>query len=337
MRLILLGPPGAGKGTQAKRLVEQYGIPHLSTGDMLRAAIRAGTTGRPASQGHHGARGAGSRRYGRAIVADRIAEPDASKGFILDGFPRTVPQARALDKMLAEKGLKLDAVIELRVDEDILLKRIELRIADSRNAGRRVALGRQSRSLEAARAGLSRPGSARSSPTMPCRARCGRSTAWALIPAVSAAIDRALSKKAPARKAPSMEVASARAKEGSSKQAASRQAASMDAVQDARKTGGKPTGVKAATKPVVSRGKSAAFKPTAPKSSARRKTAAKAAARRAVAKTPTPQIPCQERLTTAEESPNNPGIQSEIVATMPDPSRTGPASCYRLRSGLSPG
>ena len=135
MRLILLGPPGAGKGTQAQRLVATHGLVQLSTGDMLRAAVNAGTP--------VGLRAKELMARGElvpddvvvAIVSDRIDEPDARKGFILDGFPRTVPQAHALDRMLREKGLKLDAVIELKVDEGILLKRIERRIAETKARG----------------------------------------------------------------------------------------------------------------------------------------------------------------------------------------------------------
>ena len=130
MRLILLGPPGAGKGTQASNLVEKFGIVQLSTGDMLRAATAAGTP-----VGLHAkeimARGElVPDDIVVEIVADRISQPDAHNGFILDGFPRTVPQSEALDRMLHQKKLDLDEVIELKVDEGILLKRIQKRAAE---------------------------------------------------------------------------------------------------------------------------------------------------------------------------------------------------------------
>ena len=138
MRLILLGPPGAGKGTQAQRLVAKYGIVQLSTGDMLREAVKAGTpVGRQAqdlmARGH-----LVPDHVVVDIVGQRIEQPDARKGFILDGFPRTVPQAVALDRMLEARGIGLDAVIELRVDEDALLKRIESRIAEMAARGERL-------------------------------------------------------------------------------------------------------------------------------------------------------------------------------------------------------
>lgn len=130
MRLILLGPPGAGKGTQAQRLVEKHKIVQLSTGDMLRAAVAAGT---PVGLRAKSIMDAGQLVPDEvvvAIIADRIDQADAKRGFVLDGFPRTVPQAEALDDLLAERGLKLDAVIELKVNEGILIKRIETRVAE---------------------------------------------------------------------------------------------------------------------------------------------------------------------------------------------------------------
>lgn len=131
MRLILLGPPGAGKGTQAERLVNDYKITQLSTGDMLRAAVAAKTpVGLKAKEIME--RGElVSDEIVCAIISDRIDEPDCANGFILDGFPRTIAQAEALTELLAVKNLELDGVVEIRVDEGILLSRIEKRALET--------------------------------------------------------------------------------------------------------------------------------------------------------------------------------------------------------------
>ncbi len=134
MRLILLGPPGAGKGTQAKVLIESYGIPQLSTGDILRSAIAARTPMGLAAKEVMDRGDLVSDDIVNGIVSERLDQEDCKAGFILDGFPRTIPQAKALDGMLADKGMELDAVVELTADADILISRVINRSKESNRA-----------------------------------------------------------------------------------------------------------------------------------------------------------------------------------------------------------
>jgi len=198
MRLILLGPPGAGKGTQAQRLVQRHGIVQLSTGDMLRAAVKTKT---PVGRKAEAIMARGDLVPDDvvcAIVSDRIDEPDARRGFILDGFPRTVPQAEALEHLLAEKGLRLDGVVELKVDEGALLKRLATRIAEMRARGEPV---RPDDNPEALKTRLD----VYRTQTAPLIALYGRKgllksvDGMAPIEAVADAIDRALSPEIMAR------------------------------------------------------------------------------------------------------------------------------------------
>lgn len=138
MRLILLGPPGAGKGTQSERIVKRFGIPQLSTGDMLRAAVAAGSPVGLLAKEIMARGDLVPDEVVVGIVAERIEQDDARGGFILDGFPRTVAQAEALDRMLAQKGIKLDAVVELKVDEGALLARIANRAREAEARGETV-------------------------------------------------------------------------------------------------------------------------------------------------------------------------------------------------------
>lgn len=137
MRLILLGPPGVGKGTQAKILVEAYGIPQLSTGDILRSAIAARTALGLAAKEVMDRGDLVSDEIVNGIVSERLDADDCKPGFVLDGFPRTIPQADALGQMLEQKGMKLDAVVEITADADVLVSRIANRAKES-TAGARA-------------------------------------------------------------------------------------------------------------------------------------------------------------------------------------------------------
>jgi adenylate kinase len=140
MRLILLGPPGAGKGTQAQRLIHKHGIIQLSTGEMLRAAVAAETPIGLQAKDIMASGALVPDEVVISIISDRLDQADMKNGFILDGFPRTVPQAEALDELLKKKHIKLDAVVELRVNESALLNRVETRVAEMRARGEEVRI-----------------------------------------------------------------------------------------------------------------------------------------------------------------------------------------------------
>lgn len=274
MRLILLGPPGAGKGTQAQRLIEKYGIIQLSTGDMLRAAVAAGT---PVGLKARDIMARGDLVPDDvvvAIVAERISQADAKKGFILDGFPRTVPQAEALDKLLARKGIKLDAVIELRVDEGILLKRIETRIAEMKARGQTIRADDNPDALKARLEAYR----AQTAPLVDYYARKGvlRSVdGMAPIPEVAKAIDNELRAKprstGRAKKVAGVRKSAAKSARGAAEGRKARPAAGRKAQAKApgRKTAGKRGSAKASRpKPAVKR--SSAKPKSGRKSSAKR-------------------------------------------------------------------
>jgi adenylate kinase len=136
MNLILFGPPGAGKGTQAKILQEEWGLPQLSTGDMLRAAIAAGTDLGKRCQAIMDRGDLVSDEIVVGIIAERLDKPDCAKGAVFDGFPRTIAQAEALDRMLAGRGSQIDAVIELKVDDEAMVGRMETRVKENPGSAR---------------------------------------------------------------------------------------------------------------------------------------------------------------------------------------------------------
>ncbi|WP_330083418.1 adenylate kinase [Methylocystis iwaonis] len=191
MRLVLLGPPGAGKGTQSARLVEKLGVPQLSTGDMLRAAVAAGT---PIGLKAKALMDSGQLVPDEVVIGiidQRIDEADCANGFILDGFPRTVAQAEALRDLLDRKGLKLDAVVELVVDENALLDRMRRRVAETLAAGKPVRADDNPESFKT-RLDTYRAQTAPVSAHYAGRGELKRIDGMAPIDDVTAAIDRSL-------------------------------------------------------------------------------------------------------------------------------------------------
>jgi len=197
MRLILLGPPGAGKGTQAARLVHNLGIPQLSTGEMLRAAVAAGTPIGLKAKSVMESGGLVSDDIVVGIINERISQPDARKGFILDGFPRTVKQAEDLEAMLASKGLKLDAAIELTADAARLVDRIVKRAAEAKAAGQPVRKDDDPEVFKSRLAAYERD-TAAVTPFYRERGLLHQVDGMALIDEVARAIDAVLSEVAPA-------------------------------------------------------------------------------------------------------------------------------------------
>jgi adenylate kinase len=192
MRLVLLGPPGAGKGTQAARLVERHGVPQLSTGDMLRAAVAAKT---PLGLKAKEIMDAGRLVPDEVVIGlidERLNSPDCAKGFILDGFPRTVAQAEALQKLLDRRGLALDAVLELAVDEGALVDRMRRRVDETVAAGGEVRADDNPESFRT-RVEAYRAQTAPVSAHYAGRSQLTKIDGMAPIDEVTAAIDRALS------------------------------------------------------------------------------------------------------------------------------------------------
>jgi len=296
MRLILLGPPGAGKGTQAQKLVQRYGIVQLSTGDMLRAAVAAETPVGLKAKDIMASGGLVPDEIVVGIISDRIEQPDAANGFILDGFPRTVPQAEALDELLKSKGLTLDAVVELRVNEGALLQRVETRIAEMAARGEAVRPDDTpevlSRRLESYRAQteplIDYYAEQRKLATIDGMQSIDEVTQdiYRVLDALNGSVRPARARRKAAAKSPSAKSPSAKspsAKPASTKAAPAQSRASKASKAKAAKAKPAP---KAKAKPAKTSkaGKPKVSKPKAGKASARKDRSGKAKAARAVAK-----------------------------------------------------